>query len=290
MIGHTQQLQFFQNAIENGTLSHAYLLVGPAHVGKTALAQTVAAQLLCATVERLDINPDMRTIAQSVNEKTGKLRKNISIDQVREMRQFAAAGPVQGDHSVLLISEAELLNKQAANALLKTLEEPHPKTTIFLTTTDEALLPETIVSRAQVLHLAPVADDIIAAAISDHQDTEAIVRAAAGLPGRAMQFVTDTEVWDAYQQSVQEFQSLIGKSLYEKRKQIESLLHSKDDHIAGRRRLIETMHTWQQLLPQQTFSSTQTVAIYDILLEAEQMLRQNVHPRAVMDAVLLTIP
>lgn len=290
MIGHLSQLQFFQNAIEQGTLSHAYLLVGPNHVGKTTLAQTVAAQLLDTTIERLDVHPDMRTISQAVNEKTGKLRKNISIEQVRDMRQFAAAGPVSADHSVLLITEAELLNKQAANALLKTLEEPHPKTTIFLTTTDAGLLPETIVSRSQVLYLSPVSDDLICEAVADHPSAEAIVRAAAGLPGRAMVFAGSADVWEFYQQTVREFQSLIGKPLFEKRNQIESLLDSKDDHIAGRKRLIETMHTWQQLLPQLSLSSTQTVAIYDILLEAEQMLRQNVHPRAVMDAVLLTIP
>lgn len=289
MIGHQTQLQFFQNAIEQGRLSHAYLLVGPRHVGKTTLAQTVAAELLATDVAHVAVHPDMRMVRQSTNEKTGKLRKDISIDQIRGIRSFAAAGPVVGEHSVILIEDADLLSRQAANGLLKTLEEPHTKTTIFLTTTDVRLLPATIVSRSQQIYLPPVPDDHIIAAI-DHPDAAAIVAAAQGLPGLAQRYASDSDAWEGYQETKKLWDAMLNQPLFQKRATIASLLDSKDDHIAGRARLIETMQIWQQLIPQTQLPSLQQVEMYDILTTAQQQLRQNIHPRAVMDTVLLTLP
>lgn len=298
MIGHQQILQFFNTAIDNGTLSHAYLLVGPQHVGKRALADTIAAQLLETTPEKLSIHADVRIVQRERNEKTGKLKKDIGIDQIRRIRSFASDGPLTATHSILIIDEADLLNKSAANGLLKTLEEPHAKTVIFLTVRDPSRVPETIVSRAQSLYLHPVSDEAIQAYLAEQGAPQVadIVRIAAGLPGKAVTCAADAEALQTYLAKETEFTAMFGKPLFEKRNSVSYLFDKKEDHIAGRREIIDTLDIWKMTLHtlaktgESTMSSSQAAELYDILSEAQGMLKQNIHPRAALDAVLLHIP
>jgi hypothetical protein len=83
---------------------------------------------------------------------------------------------------------------------------------------------------------------------------------------------------------------LFQKPLYEKRNIIAHLFDTKEDHIAGRQVIVERLQVWKLLLRTQHMSATQKVAIYDTITEVEQLLGQNVHPRAVMDILLLAIP
>ncbi len=298
MIGHEQILQFFDTAIERGLLSHAYLLIGPTHVGKSTLARTVAAKLIGTDVARLAVHPDVRIIAQEINEKTGKLKKDIGISQVRDVRMFAASGPIQAAHSVIIIEDAELLSSGAGNGLLKTLEEPHPQTIIFLTATDIDRVPATIISRAQSIYMSPVSDAIIRSLCADTHaiSTDVVVALSAGLPGIAYALVHDEEVRQTYLNAVAELLACFGAPLYKKRQTIEHLFEHKEDTIRGRHALILRLSIWtlqlRHMLQIGTFPGTavQAVTMYDTIGETIGLLRQNIHPRAAVDVLLLTIP
>lgn len=298
MVGHVHIIQFFEQAIERGSLSHAYLLVGPKHVGKSTIARTIAAKLVDTELSRLEVHPDVRIVGQELNEKTGKLKKDIGISQVRDVRMFAASGPVQAAHSVIIIEAAELLSKAAANGLLKTLEEPHPQTVLFLTVTDIDRVPETIASRAQCIAVPPVDDTVIRdmCADVDASTRDMIVPLAGGLPGIAYTMLTDETVLQLYRDAVAELTQCFGAPLYEKRNIISHLFDSKEDHIRGREAITNRLSIWglhiRHLLATGTFPGTavQAVAIYDTIESTTILLRQNVHPRAAMDALLLTIP
>lgn len=298
MIGHEQILQFFESVIERGTLSHAYLLVGPAHVGKSTIARTVAAKLVGTDIARLAVHPDVRILTQELNEKTGKLKKDIGISQVRDVRMFAASGPIQAAHSVIIIEDAELLSSGAGNGLLKTLEEPHAQTVIFLTATDIDRVPATIISRAQRISVSPVSDDTIRALCMGTKEisSDMVVALSAGLPGIAHAMLHDADVRQTYLDAVAELTGCFGVPLYQKRKLIEHLFETKEDHIRGRNALVLRLSIWslhvRHLLQTGTFPGTavQAVGIYDTIGETIGLLRQNIHPRAAMDALLLTIP
>ena len=167
VIGQERAVDFLRRSLANGQLPHALLLVGPRHVGKMTLALNLAQALNCSTDTTPcgDCTPcrkiaqgkhaDVQVIGLIVGE-DGKLKTEIIIDQVREMQRTASLKPFEGRHRVFIIEEAELLNTEAANCLLKTLEEPPPAVTfILLAANVRALLP-TVVSRCQKVALYPL--------------------------------------------------------------------------------------------------------------------------------------
>lgn len=296
IVGHKHILDYIRAVIAAGKLHHAYLITGPQHVGKRAVADAVARELTKTTVP-LQQHPDIRIIQQEINPKTGKLRKSISIDQVREARSLARSRPLMAPYRVIIIDQAELLSGGAANALLKSLEEPNKQTIFFLVTHRPDLLPQTIISRSQQLYCQRVSDEEIrsdletqgAAAIAD------IVRFAHGRPGLARRMAADPLEVEARKKEEERFHSLFGMTFAEKRQVIEPLFGKKEDHVAGRQALGDVLDQWQlalhELLTQRSAEWTTThLAIYNTIDEVQHELQRNVHPRLLMEHILLQIP
>lgn len=180
---------------DGGRLPHALLLSGPAGIGKRRLAQAFTARLLCQAPTALGAcggckscallaagsHPDVLTLAPEVDAKTEKAAKSIKVDQVREVVEFAAKSAQQGGYRVVLIEPAHLLNVQAANALLKTLEEPGRQTLIMLLSAQALGLPATIRSRCQQLQLGLPGEAEALAWLTPQLRDEATARLLLGL-------------------------------------------------------------------------------------------------------------
>ncbi len=150
-----------------GRLPHALLVSGRAGIGKMRLAKAFAARLLCSSSDahtacghckschllEAGTHPDLLWLAPETDAKTGKTAKAIKVDQVRELVDRAEKSAQMGGYRVVVIEPAHLLNVQAANALLKTLEEPGGRTLLMLVTAQPLSLPATIRSRCQQLAL-----------------------------------------------------------------------------------------------------------------------------------------
>ena len=179
-------MDILKRGLERSALSHAYLFTGPSHIGKTTLALNLAMALNCpeagAPCNECDScrkisegkHADIRIIGLEINEDSpdGRLKTEISIEQIREVQHTASMPPFEGSYKVFIIEGAERLSLEAANSLLKTLEEPEEKVVFLLLTVNEKLLPETIVSRCQVIRLSPVASEIIEKALIEKYKTE----------------------------------------------------------------------------------------------------------------------
>jgi DNA polymerase III subunit delta' len=150
-----------RNALRRGHVSHAYLFVGPSGVGRLATARAFAQALLCETgqddaCDRCracrkvagGTHPDLRILAPGRTE-TGGERRAVGIDQIRELKRDAAYPPYEARWKVFIIEDAEAMRAEAANSLLKVLEEPPPGVVLILLTESTASLLPTIVSRAQ---------------------------------------------------------------------------------------------------------------------------------------------
>lgn len=146
IIGHTQVVSLFDRLLQSGQLSHAYCLVGPAHIGKHTMAREIAAQYLGTSVFQLNLHPDICQLAPEDKE-NGK----IKIEAVRTCKEFLAHTSVHKRGLVVIIDDAHTMTDEAANALLKSIEEPPKKTLFLLVTPFESLLPETIRSRCQTV-------------------------------------------------------------------------------------------------------------------------------------------
>jgi DNA polymerase-3 subunit delta' len=174
-------------ALQEGP-AHAYLFHGPAGVGKRELARRFAAELLGdhARVER-GSHPDLYLLEP--------LGEQIRIDDVRELRRDLHMRPFEGDRRVYLVFGADSLNEDAADALLKDLEEPPPYAVVVLVAERLGPLPETIRSRCQLVSFRRLSEPAVRQAIRERapglgdEEVTTLARVAGGRLGRALQLL-----------------------------------------------------------------------------------------------------
>ena len=196
IIGHRQAVTTLQNALQRGKVAHAYLFYGPEGAGKTTLARIFAMAYLCGVKadDACGECADCRRFLQGNFPDYHEIEGNggsIKIDQVREIQREAQYTSYAGKGRVYLLRKAENLTTEAANCILKVLEEP-PAGTIFILTADNPyrLLP-TILSRCQQIPLRRVSPEIITGELVKRwQRSPGDARVAAmfsdGLPGKAI--------------------------------------------------------------------------------------------------------
>ena len=188
-IGHADAIQEFNEALRSGRMHHAWLLSGPEGIGKATLAYQVARALLrgdASVGEQGDdpadmtfrkvagqAHPNLLVIRRPFNDKTKKYSQWIAVDEVRRLRAFLGSTAGDKNYRVVIVDRADEMNQNAANALLKALEEPPSRTVFLLVAGAEGRLPVTIRSRARTLRLGPL----------PMQDLEEAVRAALGRDG-----------------------------------------------------------------------------------------------------------
>lgn len=171
VMGHEKAVALLEKSLRGGKLSHAYLFVGPPHVGKMTLAMNLAQALNCQGEERpCGGCPQCQRIARGVHADVQVMglagRMEIGIDQIREMQHAASLKPFEGRNRVFIIDGADHLSHEAANCLLKTLEEPPPNVQLILLTVNERLLLPTVLSRCQKLELGPLPGPVIERVLS----------------------------------------------------------------------------------------------------------------------------
>lgn len=140
VIGQPQVTEPLTHALESGQISHAYLFIGPRGTGKTSVARIFAHAVNGFDYQIEDHYLDIIEIDAA---------SNTGVDNIRELREKAAIAPTTGHYKVYIIDEVHMLSKSAANALLKTLEEPPAHVIFILATTDAHKVPITIASRTQ---------------------------------------------------------------------------------------------------------------------------------------------
>jgi DNA polymerase III subunit delta' len=196
-----------------GRLHHAWLLNGPRGIGKATLAWRIARAVI-ADAPGLEMDPEhpvfrrcaalseprLALVRRGVNPTTGRLRTEITVEEVRRLRDFLQMSAADGGWRAVIVDAAEEMNASAANALLKLLEEP-PARVIFLMVSHQpgALLP-TIRSRCQTLRLGPLSAPDLAralAAAGAEPGGEALAVLSGGSVGEALRLAAGdgTEIY-----------------------------------------------------------------------------------------------
>lgn len=212
IVGHAHAIHTLQRALASQRVRHAYLFTGPEHIGKALLARRFAQTLLCTggpdplraplnpcqvclSCRKVlhDNHPDIHYIARPRD------RQFILIDQVRTLQSDAGRKTLEGRRNVFIIEGMHEMNLQAANCLLKTLEEPEPDVILLLTVPDPGLLLPTILSRVQQIPLHLLTGEQIRQALLVRwqvADREAalISALAAGRMGWAVQAVEQEDL------------------------------------------------------------------------------------------------
>lgn len=199
--------QAFETARARGRLHHAWMLTGPEGIGKATFAYRAARRLLGAPADPrhgiLGADPDhpvsRQVMARSHPDlmvlerigEDGKVRKVIPVDDVRKLGEFFSKSPASAPHRVAIIDAADDLNNAAANALLKTLEEPPTKGVLLMVSHSPGRLLATIRSRCRRLAFAPLDLEDAAAFVearsgANAEDALRLASMAAGAPGKAL--------------------------------------------------------------------------------------------------------
>lgn len=202
--------QHAAQALDGERMGHALLFCGPARLGKGEVARLLARRLLCESrtgdgdpcgqcrgcrLFAAGTHPDFHDVSFVLNREGTRMRTEIVIEQIRELAGKLVLTPQYGGAQIAIVDPADALNNAACNALLKTLEEPHPGRHLWLVAADTARLPATIRSRCQKLEfrLPPTGEALawLQARGYDARTAADALEAARGHPGLAAQWLSD---------------------------------------------------------------------------------------------------
>lgn len=313
----------------HGGPRHAYLFLGPRHVGKTTVASTFARALLCThpqvrpcqecrscRLTQSNNHPDLRLV-QPLDKEGNVDRANgmLRVDQATELVHEAALSPVEGRYKLFLIQDMHTANDSFANKLLKTLEEPPEHVVLCVTASDRSALVPTIVSRCQVFELQLLGAPVIEQALINNWQEEPerarlLAKLCGGRLGWAVQRLTDSTMWQERTEQLDELWNLTNANRLQRLAFAEKLATKRDSQeIFG---LLELWTTWwrdillaqagcidscsnidyqEQIMQQAERVPTAMVQKYiHTLQRTEQYLQHTTNTRLALEVLLLQLP
>ncbi|MBF6600991.1 MAG: DNA polymerase III subunit [Dehalococcoidia bacterium] len=235
VVGQHAAVSALASAVASGRVAHAYLFAGPKHTGKTLAALQFAQALNCTgdgppcqrcrQCERVaaggHADVEVITVGSPCDESEHRHsadERDIRICQIRRLDRLVTRAPFEGRCRVLIIEPADLMNDAAANALLKTLEEPPPRSVLILSTDREELLLDTLRSRTRRITFTGLPQAAIERALRDRWDVEPgraaeLARLSMGRLGWAVVALHDARMMEEREEALARAEELAASSL-----------------------------------------------------------------------------
>lgn len=256
LIGNGWASELLARHIANGTLRQAYLITGPAGSGRRTLALRMMQALTCSAplspgqpclrcstcqrIERMQ-HPDL-TVVQA--EQVGGA---IKVEQVRDLEHSLALTPYEAAYRFALLLRFEEASISAANALLKTLEEPNPQVIVVLAAESAEILLPTIVSRCEILRLRPASVEEVSEGLQARGVSTELARNCAyisgGVPGYALQLAMEEGVRSQRSEWIEDLYRLCGATRVERFDYVNNLTKGADKEMI-KRNLKATLQLW----------------------------------------------
>jgi DNA polymerase-3 subunit delta' len=317
VIGHEWAINLLHQQAQNGRMPQSLLITGPYNVGKGTLARYLAQYLNCQAQQRpcgacnscrkvvTGNHPDVRILDDDTQA--------LKIEQVRDLQHELSLSPVEGRYRVAVLCNFERATTSAANALLKTLEEPASSVVIILTAPDPGSLLPTVVSRCQMVTLRPVPVEQVSGALQQRwqalpQQADLLAQLSAGRLGWAVRGMTDEAFLERRNRWLDDLKELLQMHRAERLVYANALSR---DSIALKEALTFWLTIWRDLLLLASGSETrivnldyrevlQTLADQCSAGEATQAVKRlqfallnldkNVNARLNLEVLLLKLP
>jgi len=278
LTGNEQVVQFLEKIINKRIAGGTFIFSGPKDVGKSTVASYFAKSLLCSNfkAEKGDLpcgkcasclrfkvgsSSDSGLVQMEMSETHGDFhvikkqedKKNISIEQIRDFIKDLSLSSFLGSYKIGIIKQAEALSEEAANGLLKTLEEPKKKVIVILVTNNIDRLPATIVSRSQVLNFSAVSasliyDQLLNIYQASRNESIDFSRLSLGRPALAVKFLKDKDFFTEYSEKINVFLSFVEQNINERLAVVNDMfdLKSTGQELVSKAEII--MDVWQGVL------------------------------------------
>lgn len=322
ILGHEWAVSLLQNTLQHGDPHHAYLFTGRGGVGRRTLALRLAQAINCTQPPEAGVPCGQcracRLIAQMQHPDLSVVQADteggtLKVEQVRELQRALALAPYEARYRVALLLRFEEAHPSAANALLKTLEEPPARVILLLTASDgESLLP-TILSRCEVLRLRPPARSAVAQhLIKQHgcepAQAQLLANLSDGCPGAAVRLLENPQALEQRDQWLAEHLALLHINRAERFRYAEKLSKDKATlrpilltwlslwrdvllQAAGAAAPISNMHLSAQISDlAQKIGLARTHQFVQRLERTFEQLDRNVNPKLLLEVVLLDLP
>jgi DNA polymerase-3 subunit delta' len=337
IIGHSAALAVLERALTSERRPHAWLFTGPEGIGKLATAIEFAAALNCTSAEKpcgecqacrstlAGNHPDVEVVApgglcDEPEHRDHADSRDLRICQVRRLERVLSLSPYAGGRRVAIVDAADTLRAEAANAFLKTLEEPPAGAVLILLAEREERLPDTVLSRCQKLPFRPLERETIVEALLDRgatpEDAVAIAAAARGRIGWAFQALQDASLLEEREAMLDEARRLAHAGRFERFAwAIDAGVRETELKERIRQRYLRELGVWESwwrdvLLfvaggsesaensdrePElreegKLYSASDIVTFLKALTQTREYLQENVDPQLALENLILDLP
>ena len=294
IIGNERLIDIMEKSYKSGRLSHAYLFEGPEYMGKKKLALSFCALLLKNNKNNIQKNTDL--ICMSADKKY----KQITVEQIRELERKLSLCPYCSGYRAVIIEQAEKMSKAAANAILKTLEEPSKNTVLILLTSNAKNVLETIRSRCQTLKFLPVKKqalrEFLKGKIDSNSEIEKIIEISGRRPEKIISFLNNRSEMEKLAENINKLSRLSSKDENQKLCEAEIVAKKETNEIIDILDIL-TLH-FRNLLIREYKNKNQgsknnllkiKEKIYLIKNTKENILTKNINVRLAIENLFLRI-
>ncbi|MEK7529285.1 MAG: AAA family ATPase [Patescibacteria group bacterium] len=294
IIGHQKQLAEIEHDLATHSMGHAYILSGPGSIGKFTIAKQFACMLQCPNgfcmncPTCLQVNKGAHLDTIEINDDG----ESIKIEQTRDIiGRLNMTG--QGAYKILLIKNMDRLTPEAANSLLKILEEPPPQTIFIFTTQNPQEILPTIRSRMRIIKFTPVPEKILSETLHgqfpeiEKNLLQEIILLSLGKPGRALQLIQNHEKLLFFRELYQTVRNMCeGESVAERFITAESLVEETPvlraflDMMSYyiRHKLLTNPETGEKLIP-----------LLESIQETQYLLKRNINAKLLIENLILKL-
>lgn len=332
LIGNRPITEYLEKCVLKGRLPGAFIFNGPENLGKTTFAIRLAKIILCRqslkgplpcgecpaclSFRRGEEDAQNGTFSYSdfYLVKKDRDKQNLGIEQIRGLIRSVNMSSFLGSYKIGIVKNADQMSLEAANALLKTLEEPKDKVVLILATDQLERLPLTIKSRAQVLNFKPVKsgeiyDYLVKDRKAGRSQARDIANIAAGRPALAVRLLEEPDLLKAMQDQAAAFLDFSRQGINERLASLEALIEDKESGPAAKRKSTRVIEVWQAVvrdmllyknnhinltqfageekLRKAEYSDRQIIYWYELLENAKRQLAGNVNHKYVLENIAI---